>query len=221
MKKELRISGVILLLFLIHSCKKGNDNIIRDGDGNIYTSVKIGTQIWMAENLKTTKYNDGTDIPEVTGTLEWTNLTSPGYCWYDNDIANKNLCGAFYNWYTVNTGKLCPTGWHIPTDSDLTAFIKFLGGINSAGKIKETGNIHWKNPNLGATNESGFNAIASGSRSGYDGIFYQIGEYDMWWYFNNSVSDPVYFFIIYYDSVAFNFFSASKRDGISVRCLKD
>ena len=107
-----------LHLILINSCSKdeaeNNPASITDKDGNVYTSVTIGTQVWMVENLKTTKYNDGTPIPNVTDNTEWSNLTTPAYCWYDNDITKKNPYGALYNGYAVRTGKLCPTGWHVP-----------------------------------------------------------------------------------------------------------
>ena len=100
-----------------------------DIDGNVYHTVTIGTQVWMVENLKTTRYNDGTAIPLVTDGTAWAALTTPGYCWYNNDSATyKNTYGALYNWYAVNTGKLAPTGWHVPTDSEWTVLTTYLGG---------------------------------------------------------------------------------------------
>ena len=105
-----------------------------DIDGNVYHTVTIGTQVWMVENLKTTKYNDGTAIPLVTDNTAWGALTTPGYCWYNNDSATyKNTYGALYNWYAVNTGKLAPTGWHVPTDSEWTVLTTYLGGQSVAG----------------------------------------------------------------------------------------
>jgi uncharacterized protein (TIGR02145 family) len=101
------------LLIFTNSCKKSTDKTIAvsDADGNAYHSVTIGTQEWLVENLKTTKYNDGTSIPLITSNSGWVNLTTPGYCFYDNDAGiNKATYGALYNWYTVNTGKLCPAG---------------------------------------------------------------------------------------------------------------
>ena len=119
-----------------------NSNTVTDIDGNAYHTVAIGTQVWMVENLKTTRYNDGTAIPLVTDSAVWGNLTStPGYCWYNNDMSMyKNLYGALYNWYAVSTEKLAPEGWHVPTNSEWGVLINYLGGDTSAGgAMKETG----------------------------------------------------------------------------------
>jgi len=124
------------------SCKKKDNNnptpsTVTDIDGNVYHIVAIGTQVWMAENLKTTKYNDGTFIPLVTDSTAWGNLSTPGYCWYNNDAATyKNTYGALYNWFTVNTGKLSPKGWHIPSDTEWETLITYLGGESLAGGIR-------------------------------------------------------------------------------------
>ncbi|MGB4293792.1 MAG: FISUMP domain-containing protein, partial [Bacteroidales bacterium] len=108
---------------------------MNDVDGNRYKVIMIGNQLWMAENLRTTKYNDGTPIPLVTDNTAWSNLTSPGYCWYDNNSTNKDTYGALYNWYTVNTGKLCPSGWHVPSDDEWTIMQNYLiaNGFNYDG----------------------------------------------------------------------------------------
>ena len=152
-----------------------------DIDGNVYHTVTIGTQVWMVENLKTTKYNDGTAIPLVTDSAAWDELTTPGYCWYNNDSATyKNPYGALYNWYAVSTGKLAPTGWHVPTDSEwavLTTYVgnTYYGGLDSAGgALKSTDKTYWLSPNTGATNSSGFSALPGGFRD-YVGTFYSIG----------------------------------------------
>ena len=124
--------------------------VVQDIDGNNYLTVTIGTQIWMAENLRTTKYNDGTAIPLVTDNTTWANLTTPAYCWYNNDAkTNGSTYGALYNWYSVNTKKLCPTGWHVPNDTEWTTLTTYLGGTAVAGgKLKETGTAHWYSPNF-------------------------------------------------------------------------
>ena len=155
---------------------------LTDIDGNAYKAIKIGNQVWMYENLKTTKLNDGTAIPLVTTSAAWGNLTTPGYCWYNNDEAsNKNVYGALYNWYTINTGKLCPAGWHVPTVAEWTTLTTFLGGESVAGgKLKETGIAHWKSPNTGASNETGFTALPGGFRD-FDGVFAQIYNSGCWW----------------------------------------
>ena len=151
----------------------------QDGDGNNYPIVTIGTQTWMTENLKTTKYNDGTDIPLVIVDTAWNSLSTPAYCWYNNDFINKVNYGALYNWYTVSTSKLCPKGWHVLSDAEWTVLTTYLGD-NAGGKLKEAGFTHWSSPNTVATNESGFTALPGGFRwsSGY---FYFVGYNGLWW----------------------------------------
>ncbi|MDD4729737.1 MAG: FISUMP domain-containing protein, partial [Dysgonamonadaceae bacterium] len=117
-----------------------NPVTVTDIDDNVYHTVTIGTQVWMVENLKTTKYNDGTSIPLVSDGTAWSNLATPGYCFYNNDAANKSTYGALYNWFTVNTNKLAPTGWHVPTDAESTTLENYLiaNGFNYDGTT--TGN---------------------------------------------------------------------------------
>jgi uncharacterized protein (TIGR02145 family) len=194
---------------------------VTDADGNVYPTVIIGTQEWMGENLRTTKYNDGTLIPKVTDDTEWSELTSSGYCWYNDDsVAYSNLYGALYNWYTVNTGKLCPTGWHVPSDVEWNTLIDYLGGVIVAGgKLKEIGTTHWSSPNTEATNESGFTALPGGGRS-YSGPYMYHGTFGMWWAANLDEPDYANFIGLTYD---YGFVSVSTTDitnGSSVRCLK-
>lgn len=162
-----------------------------DGDGNNYTTVTIGTQTWMAENLKTTTYNDNTAIPNVTDNIAWADLTSATYCWYDNYATTyKNKYGALYNWYAVKTGKLAPAGWHVPTDAEWTTLTNYvsahLGASLNAGKAFAantdwttntiTGNVGC---NLTLNNSTGFSGLPSGFRvkSG----FYSTGIFTYWW----------------------------------------
>ena len=159
-----------------------NGNLI-DVDGNSYNMVTIGTQIWMKQNLKVTKYNDGTVIPNVTDASQWNNLTTGAYCWYDNNSSNKDPYGALYNWYTVGTGKLCPIGWHVPSQTEWNTLLTYLGGASTAGaKLKETGTSHWKSPNT-ATNESGFNALPGGARALASAgiVFWDLGDRGSLW----------------------------------------
>jgi uncharacterized protein (TIGR02145 family) len=195
---------------------------VTDVDGNTYNTVAIGTQVWMTENLKTTKFNDGTDIPLVTDNTAWINLSTPGFCWFNNDETSyKSTYGALYNWFTVNTGKLCPAGWHVPTDSDWTTLSAFLGGDNiTGGKLKEAGTIHWKSPNTGATNESGFTALPSGNRTD-NAIFYDVGNFVYWWSSTASEGTSSWLRYLSYNYSTFNKVSYEKRSGFSVRCLKD
>lgn len=207
----------------------GNDmtfttNGLTDIEGNFYPIVTIGSQTWMASNLKTTKYNDNTDIPLVTDQSSWIGLSTPAYCWYtNNESTYKDTYGALYNWFTVSTGKLCPSGWHVPTNAEFTTLTDFLGGISVAsGKIKETGTVHWADPNVGATNESGFTALPSGQRTGA-GDFIHTGVLGVWWSTTPS-DDPVkpwYRSINNYTDDVFVGSGSLNICGFSIRCIKD
>lgn len=212
----------LTLVILLQSCKKMDDDRLADIDGNMYNTVTIGTQEWMAENLKVTKLNNGTAIPLVTDNTAWINLKTPGYCWYNNDGAKyKNQYGALYNWYTVNTTALCPKGWHIPTDADWTSLIHALQGEDYAGgQMKETGISHWNSPNKGATNVSGFSALPGGSRVD-EGVFYSITSHGGWWSateYGPSIAWSIHLFSNVIDTHRYREF---KSDGFSVRCVKD
>lgn len=163
---------------------------VSDIEGNIYKTIQIGTQLWMVENLKTTKYDDGTFIPYITDNVEWSNLTTPGYSWFNNDASSfKNTYGALYNWYAINDSRnLCPTGWHVPTSTEWETLTVYLGA-NSAGKMKEAGTTHWLSPNTSGTNESGFTGLPGGIRSLSNSFldpdlvraFVSIGSHGLWW----------------------------------------
>lgn len=214
------------VLIFANSCKKEDEILygyVTDIDHNSYKTVKIGTQVWMAENLKTTKLNDVTAIPLVTDNIEWTNAITPAYCWYENDSATyKATYGALYNWYTGATGKLCPTGWHVPSDEEWHTLTAYLGGDTVAsGKLKETGTTHWATPNAGATNETGFTALPGGIRGGL-GLFYAISYLGGWWSATNwhqtGAAIPRY---IEYSDIWVDADIQYESGGLSVRCLKD
>jgi uncharacterized protein (TIGR02145 family) len=200
---------------------------VKDADGNKYNMVIIGSQVWMVENLKTTKFNDGTAIPLVTGNDAWLFLDTPGYCWYNNNKATYgNIYGALYNWYAVNTGKLCPKGWHVPSKTEWTTLTSFLGGRSVAGGkmkstgIKETGTGLWEDPNVGASNESGFSGLPGGCRWPV-GIFEEIGISGNWWSTTEqSYRDAWYWYLDYFSTDAIDNYWL-KDNGHSVRCLKD
>jgi uncharacterized protein (TIGR02145 family) len=190
-----------------------------DGDNNHYPVVKIGTQTWMVENLKTTKFNNGTEIPNEP-TDAWPDLTTPAYCWYDNDAAaNKATYGALYNWYAVNTGMLCPAGWHVPSDAEWTTLINYLGGESVAGdKLKETGSVHWIYENIG-TNEVGFTALPAGARWDFDDFCCLLYK-AYWWSTTEYDADNGWFrFMDGYPNVYSN--GRFKYNGMSVRCVKN
>jgi uncharacterized protein (TIGR02145 family) len=191
---------------------------IYDAEGNKYRTIQIGTQTWTAENLISTKLNDNTDIPLVLDITAWAALTTPGYCWVSSDSLGY---GALYNWYTVSTGKLCPEGWHVPSDEEWTILTDFLGGKSVAGgKLKEAGTDHWQSPNTGATNESGFTGLPSGSRS-YSGAYNNLGNYGFWWSTTEWPPSGGWYRDVYYGYSSVDRSNANKKGGATVRCLKD
>jgi uncharacterized protein (TIGR02145 family) len=199
-----------------------NYGTMTDQDGNVYKTVTIGTQTWMAENLRTIKYNDGTAIPNVTDNHEWENLTTGAYCNYNNTTSVDTIAtyGRLYNWYAVNTAKLCPTGWHVPTDAEWTTLTDYLGETSVAGgKLKETGTTHWYSPNKGATNESGFTALPVGIR-GYVGFSY-FGSYGYWWSATGYAATNAYYLAMSYSSSNVHRDPFDKMFGFSIRCLRD
>ncbi|HWR99761.1 MAG TPA: fibrobacter succinogenes major paralogous domain-containing protein, partial [Prolixibacteraceae bacterium] len=203
---------------------------VTDIDGNKYKTIRIGTQVWMAENLKTTRYNNGSPIPNVTGDTEWKNLVSGGYCWYNTDPSNfKDTYGALYNWYAViDNSKICPTGWKVPNSAEWKILASNLGGEGVAGgKMKETGTAHWISPNGGASNESGFTGLPGGGRyTGTTSRFLTLGSYGTWWSSTSSYQGGLgadYFSTDSYSSVGYlsDDWQAFKSSGLSVRCLKE
>ncbi len=195
-----------------------NCGTISDIDGNTYKTVQIGTQCWMRENLKATKYNDGTGIPNVNGNPQWAGMRTGAYCWYNNDIGNKAVYGALYNWYAVTTYKLCPAGWHVPATEEWTLLSNHLGGETVAGgKLKETGTTHWQSPNTGATNESGFSGLPGGLRTD---VFKAIGEDGRWWSSTQSAPDNAWHRNLGYDYSSLDRDSHTENLGYSVRCVK-
>jgi uncharacterized protein (TIGR02145 family) len=198
-----------------------------DVEDNYYKVVKIGNQVWMAENLKTTKYNDGSTISLVADSAAWVSATTtPAYCWYNNDVANKSTYGALYNMQVVdiagNGGKnVCPVGWHVPTDAEWNALIAYLGGTSSAAnKLKESGTAHWYSPNTGATNESGFTALPGGRRE--TGEFGSLGSTGLWWSSTRTVTATfLWIQFMGYSSGNVVRTLGSKSSGLSVRCLRD
>ncbi len=195
---------------------------VSDTDGNVYQYITIGTQTWMAENLKTTRYNDGSAITLDTNTTTWGSLTTEAYCWYNNDsITNRNTYGALYNWYAVNTGKLAPKGWHVPSDSEWEVLGNYLGGDAVAGgPLKEAGTLHWASPNTGATNTTGFSARPGGWRSNI-GAFSTIGDGGGWWSSTAYDASDSWYRYMSYNGVSVGRYNYYHIDGFSVRCLRD
>lgn len=194
---------------------------IADIDGNIYNTVSIYDKLWIVENLKTTRYNDRTTIPLVTDNAAWSLLATPGSCYYNNDdITYKSTYGGLYNWFAVSTGKLCPIDWHVPSDTEWTAFTDFMAGeIIAGGRLKEIGTAHWLTPNTGATNDNGFTALPGGSRDN-TGNFNNIGQDGNWWSSSEYDANSSWYRNMNYNvsSIYRNYYSKAK--GLSVRCIK-
>jgi uncharacterized protein (TIGR02145 family) len=216
-KPTLLLAGLLFLLSGIRA------QTIMDYDGNVYDTVVIGTQVWLKQNLRTTHFNDGTYIPVVTDSTEWTNIESGARCYYDNDSTSYDtLYGALYNGYVVMQDvNICPVGWHISTNEEWEEVESFLGGVDIAGgKMKEIGTAHWTPPNNGATNSSGFNGLPGGMRDLLNN-YVCLGENGLWWTatsYNESAKWTTY---LYYLSEAVDHNPAPKNYGLSIRCVKD
>lgn len=221
-------SGLMLLCTLfLFSCKKDKDNSpaggegVTDIDGNHYDTITIGTQVWMTENLKTTKYNDGTSIPTGLSNDDWRTTKNGAYTIYDNNAANDAIYGKLYNWYAVSSGKLAPKGWHIPTKEDWSKLIAYLGGSTKAGgKLKST--TGWNSPNTGADNSTGFSALPGGTR-GWAGAYYGMGTNAYFWTTEEYLppSDYAWYVVLFNDEAQSSSISVYKMQGVSVRCVKD
>lgn len=199
---------------------------ISDINGNIYETILIGDQLWMAENLKVTHYNDGDVIPTGYSGSEWTSLTEGAYAIYDNSSSNVEIYGNLYNWYAgVDIRGLCPEGWHVPSDDEWIILTDFLGGESVAGgKMKETGFEHWDSPNTGATNESGFTALPGGTRGGHvldGGSYIRKTSFAYFWSTQGVVSNSGVLFELGYNNSSFTSGSLRKKSGCSVRCVKN
>jgi uncharacterized protein (TIGR02145 family) len=197
---------------------------VADRDGNLYNTITIGVQTWMVENLRTTKYNDGTAIELVTDNTVWTDNygNSACYCWYNNDEETYgNDYGALYNWWVVNTEKLCPTGWHVPSPEEWITLHNFIE--SNGGKLKEFGFTHWNSPNTGANNETGFTALPGGYRN-VNGVFSELGTNGYWWNDRKYMGGPD---LSYYGTLSYDSENVVQdkdlysRSGLSVRCVKD
>jgi uncharacterized protein (TIGR02145 family) len=223
---NLSVSNETYIVALKQQSEASDDNLISeeiynltDNDRNSYSIIKIGNQFWMAENLKTTKFNDGTKIPVIYNNKVWGNLRSPGYCWYNNDPESyKSKFGVLYNGYTVSTGKLCPVGGHIPSTEEWMTLTNYCGEIIAGGKLKKIDN--WMSPNTGATNATGFTALPGGSR-GNLGSFIDIGIRGHWWSSTENDKSDVYNRSMSYSNSNVTGSYDHKQSGLSVRCVKD
>jgi len=192
-----------------------------DVNGNVYKTITIGTQTWMAENLRATKYRNGDLIPKVTDYPQWEGLKTGAYCDYNNLLGSSTTYGRLYNWHAVIDSRIiAPKGWHIPTDAEWTTLTNYLGGDSVAcSKLKEKGTKHWPS-NPYADNLSGFTALPAGYRN-YDGTFDGIGASSFWWSSSESTSIAAFYRNLYYNTNLIVRDSVFKENGYSIRCIKD
>jgi uncharacterized protein (TIGR02145 family) len=223
----------VMSFILFTGCKKYDENTVRDVDGNVYRTIVIGGNTWMAENLRTTKFRDGSPITLVTDQVQWTGLSSSAYCWPENNSANKNPLGGLYNGYAVSHSKgLCPDGWHVSTDGEWQELEKAAGlpaalasttgdrgeDENVGGHLKAT--TSWDAPNEGADNSTGFTALGTGYRR-------PPGEFEWFrqWtgYYTSTTSNPGNLWMRYlgYDLKAIARTERDLQYGYSIRCVKD
>lgn len=234
----MRIESTIFLGFLVwivffaSSCEKEEVQEIQetlkvyqtmtDQDGNVYRTIQIGTQVWMAENLRTAKYRNGSSIPNIYNDLLWDNTTKGAFCHYENNDTIAAAYGHLYNWFAVTDSRgLAPQGWHIPTESEWDTLAKFMGGdLVAGGNLKERGIVHWNIPNTDATNKAGFNALPCGAR-GEVGQFCFLGTMGFWWSSDFNNSSAAFLRGVSNNTAQFLQYSYSKEYGFSVRCVKD
>ena len=188
-------------------------------------TIQIGTQQWMDKNLDVTTYRNGDLIPYVTDPTAWAALTTGAWSYYNNDPSTNATYGKLYNWYAVNDPRgLAPVGWHIPTDAEWTTLEPCLNAIvptgNVGGKMKVTGTTTWQSPNTGATNSSGFAGLPGGGREG-NGTFLYVTYSGYWWSSTEGSSTSAWARGLEYDTGNIGMDNASKREGLSVRCLRD
>jgi len=227
MKTKIKAALTALVLLGTICCKKENSNtqsfVIDDENSkqqkNI-ASVIIGTQVWMEKNLNVSHYRNGDKIPQVKDSAGWTTLTTGAWCWYNNDSAIGAVYGRLYNWYAVHDPRgLAPEGWHIASDSEWHVTGTFLGNT-AGGKMKETGTAHWFDPNVAATNSSGFTGLPGGYRS-TSGQFCYIKYLGLWWTSTEyNISSAWYRRMLCYSDFR-DWWRFPKQMGFSVRCIRN
>ena len=210
-------------------CDGDGSTCILDYDGNIYSTIQIGDQLWLVENLQVTHYNNGDEIPTNYGYFEWEHASSGAYAIYDEDSSIGQMYGFLYNWFAVGDERgICPIGWHVPSDDEFTILVDYIGGEDIAGgKMKESGHEHWgyysDEATEGATNESGFTALPGGFRHESAGSFHSLGS-DAYFWSSTEMSDggiPARCRQLYKEGSLIDRTGRDKNSGFSVRCVKD
>ncbi len=239
-----------IFLLLVNSCKKTDSNnqdtttsdikpivfnpnltygTMTDQSGNTYKTIVIGTQTWMAENLRTTKYRNGENIPNVTDNTTWAGLSTGAYSDIDNDSRNSAIYGRIYNYHVIlDTRNIAPLGWHVATAAEWNILVNRCGGWLAAGDLlKEKGVTHWAAPNSESLNTSGFTAIPNRTRDvtgSWDDTYVAINVYSEWWCDSGDTTTPTYWTMNYFTAKVTNLsgtYVAYRRDGRAIRCVKD
>jgi uncharacterized protein (TIGR02145 family) len=234
------VNSLIIGIFAISACVAQSTTysvIVKDIDGNLYTTVKIGSQVWTVENLRTTRYNDSTKIPYIKDSASWMNLAAPGFCWYQNSTKNKSTYGALYNWYAVDAKKIAPKGWHVPSKTEWAVLENWLiakgynwDGATSHNMIAKalSAQTNWSiSPQPGTigynslrNNRSCFSALPGGCRLN-TGNFINIGQIGHWWSVSESNALCAHYRFLTYKSESFEGADYAKKCGMSVRLVKD
>lgn len=226
MEKLLQGALVFLVALVFTSCSK-EETATQENPANRPTvpitasELRIGNQVWMSMNLNVTRYRNGDLIPQVTDPVQWANLTTGAWCYYNNDSANGRIYGKLYNWYALSDPRrLAPVGWHVPSDDEWGDLITFLGGVASAGgKLKSISDL-WGSPNTGATNSTGFTGLPGGYRN-ENGLFEKFGYYGYWWSSRNWNASFAFGRTLSYNNEGVGYFNLNWKNGFSVRCIKD
>jgi uncharacterized protein (TIGR02145 family) len=222
LKYLILLSGVCL--FTLPGCEKNNDtpDPVTDIDGNIYETIRIGNQVWMTENLRTTRLNDGSEIKLITKNQEWYNNSDPAFSWYNNDSSMfKVPYGALYNGYVAVNERICPAGWRVPYKDDWKQLVQSFGDtIDAGGRLKVEGLTQWHFPNTGADNSSDFSALPAGMRY-FEGTYSSLSYFTAFWSTTQSDTTSLSFMSLSYLDAKATFGIKSKRHGFSIRCIRD
>jgi len=228
--------SILLILFYanisyLHS--QDTTLTLKDIDGNIYKTIKIGDMLWSTENLRVTHYQNGDSIPNVIEKYDWSELVTGAYCKYDNNDYDARKYGYLYNWYAINDIRnIAPVGWHVPTDEEFTRLYIILGiskieadsinlyGEKIGGKLKESGTSHWESPNTGSTNESGFSALPGGFRL-YDGNFDGIECSSLFWTSSNYDTLTAWVIILVNINSSIHRGHGPMQNGLSIRLVRN
>jgi uncharacterized protein (TIGR02145 family) len=240
------ITELFIIISLLTNCERNNTmppedftgltDIIHDTEGNPYKTVGIGTQIWMAENLRSTELNNGKDLLNIRNDSAWSLCKVPGYCYYNHDSTQfSKIYGALYNYYVVITDSICPNGWHVPTEKDWDILTRYLGGNQVAGgKLKDHYGQYWYSPNYWISNTFNFDAVPGGFRDfdtnlSYDtdnefGFFLDLGKKGYWWTKNDLLSNDKWIFPVISMSNENTHIAKTTRYinvGASIRCIRN